>query len=111
MYNQLVYALNKYKKAVLNIKPITKNILEPHLEDLELKFRPGLLTLTWESMKIEEFIDFILFEIYKFECFVKNVNGVIANRIEKSLKKVLKIILVKLPEGKHLISLEKFIKM
>lgn len=38
------------------IKPIMKNLLVPHVEDLDLKLRPGMVTLTWTSMNIDNFI-------------------------------------------------------
>ena len=33
-----------------------KNILIPHIQNLDLKLRPGIVTLTWTSMNIENFI-------------------------------------------------------
>jgi len=33
-----------------------KQLLIPHVEDLELKLRPGMVTLTWTSMNIDAYL-------------------------------------------------------
>jgi len=55
-YNELLYVLKEYERIISKIKPITKNLLAPHVEDLELKLRPGMVTLTWTSMNIDSYI-------------------------------------------------------
>ena len=42
-YNELLYALKEYERIISKIKPICKALLAPHVEDLELKLRPGKL--------------------------------------------------------------------
>jgi dynein heavy chain len=49
------------------IKPILKNLLYSHLEDLNLKLRPGMVTLTWTSMNIDNFIKTVMFEQTRLE--------------------------------------------
>ena len=43
--NELQYVLKEYERIVSMIRPNTKSLLVPHLEDLEYKLRPGLVTL------------------------------------------------------------------
>jgi len=55
-YNELLYALKEYERIISKIKPICKALLAPHVEDLELKLRPGMVTLTWTSMNIDSYL-------------------------------------------------------
>lgn len=58
-YNELLYALKEYERINSKIKPICKNLLLPHIEDLDLKLRPGMVTLTWTSMNIESYLYYV----------------------------------------------------
>jgi dynein heavy chain len=55
-YNELLYALKEYERIITKIKPICKTLVGPHVEDLELKLRPGMVTLTWTSMNIDSYL-------------------------------------------------------
>jgi dynein heavy chain len=55
-YNELLYVLKEYERILGKIKPIMKSLLTPHVEDLELKLRPGMVTLTWTSMNIDSYL-------------------------------------------------------
>jgi len=48
--------LKEYERILSKIKPIMKQLLIPHVEDLELKLRPGMVTLTWTSMNIDAYL-------------------------------------------------------
>ena len=53
-YNELKYALDEYDRVV-KIVPTTAKVFEPHLQTLEIKLRPGMVTLTWTSMNIDAY--------------------------------------------------------
>jgi dynein heavy chain len=44
-----------------------KYLLTPHIEDLELKLRPGMVTLTWTSMNIDSYLDHVHNGLKKLE--------------------------------------------
>jgi len=67
------------------------------VEDLEIKLRPGMVTLTWTSMNIESYLERVHEGLNKMEQLIINVNDIIENRIENNLKIVSRIILVNLP--------------
>lgn len=52
-YNELNFLLQEYRRVTQMVKPITANLLKPHLEHLELQLRPGMVTLTWMSMNLD----------------------------------------------------------
>ena len=52
-YNDLKYILTEYENVLSRVLPITKDLLEPHIKTMELRLRPGLVTLTWTSMNID----------------------------------------------------------
>lgn len=58
-YNELQYVLKEYERIISKIKPINKTLLGPHVEDLELKLRPGMVTLTWTSMNIDSYLQHV----------------------------------------------------
>ena len=47
--------LADYKRITDKIIPRTRKLLVPYLQTLELKIRPGMVTLTWSSMNIGTF--------------------------------------------------------
>jgi len=96
-YNELLYALKEYERIISKIKPICKTLLGPHVEDLELKLRPGMVTLTWTSMNIDSYLHHVHEGLKRLEQLIINVNDIIENRVENNLKNVSKVILVELP--------------
>jgi dynein heavy chain, axonemal len=76
-----------------------KTLLGPHIDDLELKLRPGMVTLTWTSMNIDSYLEHVHNGLRRLEQLIINVNDIIENRIENNLKQVSKVTLVSLPNN------------
>ena len=109
-FNDLQYALKEYERVSSKIIPVTAALLKPHINDMEYKLRPGMITLTWTSMNIDAYKHHIHSGLHKLEELVHNINDIIENRIEKNLKMVSKSLLVTLPDNESL-SLEDFVTM
>jgi len=92
------------------VKPITKNLLKPHLENLEFQLRPGMVSLTWSSMGIEEYIKAVWKVLNDLDQLVLTVNDLVENRIEANLKMVSRVLLVELPAEKELVMLDEFVQ-
>jgi len=58
-YYELLYVLKEYERIIGKVKPIMKTLLGPHIDDLELKLRPGMVTLTWTSMNIDSYLEHV----------------------------------------------------
>jgi len=97
-YNELHWALTEYDRVVTEVIPVTAMVLRPHFNDMEYKLRPGMITLTWTSMNIDQYISHVHIGLKKLEELVSNINDIIENRIEKNLKIVSKTLLVDLPD-------------
>jgi dynein heavy chain len=110
-HSELTFLLKEYRRVVQTIKPIAVNLLKPHIENLEYKMRPGMVTLTWTSMNIEGYIQSVWQELDKLEQMVLTVNDYMENRIDANLKVVQNISLVNLPEEQELVPLEEFVEM
>ena len=108
-YNDLAYALKEYERVSTQIIPVTAALLKPHINDMEYKLRPGMITLTWTSMNIDAYKHHIHTGLRKLEELVHNINDIIENRVEKNLKMVSKSLLVTLPSDTTL-SLEEFVR-
>lgn len=99
MYNsELHFVLREYDRIVNKIRPNTKSLLVPHLEDLEYKLRPGMVTLTWTSMNIDGYLHHVHQGLAKLEQLIININDIMENRIENNLKTLSKTVLVNLPQ-------------
>ncbi|KAL7690391.1 putative AAA+ ATPase domain, dynein heavy chain region D6 P-loop domain-containing protein [Plasmopara halstedii] len=109
-YNDLNYALHQYDRVVAKIIPITAALLRPHLEDLEQKLTPGLVTLTWTSMNIDAYTAVVHAMLQRLEKLISSVSDAIENRIEKNLVLVSKACLVHLPTNQSF-ALDEFVRM
>ena len=110
-YNELLYVLKEYERIIGKIKPICKNLLAPHIADLELKLHPGMSTLTWTSMNIDSYLHHVYQGLNKLEQLIINVNDIIENRIENNLRNISKVSLVSLPHENVTFTLETFVSM
>tara|TARA_B100000795_G_C22806619_1_gene445355 strand:- start:150 stop:14669 length:14520 start_codon:yes stop_codon:yes gene_type:complete len=109
-YNDLHYALNEYERVAQLVIPVTNALLRPHMNDMEYKLRPGMITLTWTSMNIDAYKHHVHTGLQRLEELVININDLIENRIEKNLKTVSKSLLVSLPADEAF-TLEDFVAM
>ena len=96
---RLVALLKQYDTIAKSMIPVTTSLLRPHINDIEYQLRPGMITLTWTSMNIDSFVEHVSQGLGRFEELVRNVNDIVENRVEKSLKEVSKSLLVDLPKG------------
>ncbi|KAG2951559.1 Dynein gamma chain, flagellar outer arm [Phytophthora cactorum] len=109
-YNDLSYALHEYDRVTAKIIPVTAVLLRPHLEDLQQKLRPGLVTLTWTSMNIDAYTAVAHAALQRLEELISSVLDAIENRIEKNLVIVSKASLVHLPTDQSF-ALDDFVRM
>lgn len=108
-YNELLYVLKEYERILSKIKPICKTLIGPHVEDLELKLRPGMVTLTWTSMNIDSYLHNVHAGLNKLEQLIITVNDIIENRVENNLKNISKVLLVELPQEAKPLTLDSFV--
>ncbi|GBG28853.1 Dynein heavy chain 5, axonemal [Hondaea fermentalgiana] len=108
-HNELTYLLREYDRVVGMILPVARDMLVPHINDLDLSLRPGMISLTWTSMNIDAYKHTVQANLMRFEELIINMNDIIENRIEKNLKKVGKATLVDLPSGDGLLTLDEFV--
>merc|ERR1719359_1947765 len=80
--NELTYLLREYRRVVQMVRPISSNLLKPHLDNLEFQLRPGMVTLTWTSMNIDQYLSQVWSELGKLEQLVMSVNDLMENRID-----------------------------
>jgi len=109
--NELQFVLREYDRIVNKIRPNTKSLLVPHLEDLEYKLRPGMVTLTWTSMNIDGYLHHVHQGLSKLEQLIININDIMENRIENNLKALSKTVLVNLPQDAQTFTLDDFVEM
>ncbi|GMH97336.1 hypothetical protein TrST_g8180 [Triparma strigata] len=109
-YNELKYALDEYERVCSLIVPVVAKLLKPHLQTLELKLRPGMITLTWTSMNIENYKMHIHIGLQRLEELVNKINDIVDNRIEKNLKIISRMNLCDLPKDRS-VTLDDFVTM
>ena len=89
-YTELHWALSEYDGVVLSVIPVTAMILRPHFNNMDFIMRPGMITLTWTSMNIDNYIDQVHQGLKNLRELVLSINDIIENRIEENLKVVSK---------------------
>jgi dynein heavy chain len=109
-YNDLKYLLSEYERITHKIIPITHKLMEPHLQTVELKIRPGMITLTWTSMNIDTYKMHIQAALTRLEDLVTKINDIVENRIQKNLKQISRAVLVSLP-SERAVALDEFVLM
>ena len=109
-YDDLRFALAEYDRIVALINPVTLEVIKPHLTLMELKLRPGLITLTWTSMNIEAYKSSIMTGLYQLEELIAKINDIVENRIQKKLIQISKSFIVDMPSERSL-ALDEFVNM
>ena len=107
-YEMLFDMLSDYDNICKMVIPVTTSLLAPHINDLEYRLRPGMITLTWTSMNIKQFVGHVREGMHRLEVMVREVNDIIEHRLEKSLKDVSKSLLVELPANESF-TLDEFV--
>ena len=110
-YDELNYLIKEYYRIITKIRTNSKRLLVPHIEDLEFKLKPGMVTLTWTSMNIDTYLTQVHGGLCKLEQLIININDIMDNRIEKNLKKLSKTPLVDLPAESKPFALDFFVEM
>ena len=109
-YNDLKYLLSEYERISHKIIPITHKLMEPHLHSVELKLRPGMVTLTWTSMNVDAYKQHIQSGLHRLEDLITKINDIVENRIQKNLKQISRSVLVSLP-SERAVTLDEFVLM
>jgi dynein heavy chain len=107
--DELQFVLKTYEALSNRIIPVTAQVLRSHINDMEYKLRPGMITLTWTSMNIDAYKNHAQQGLEKLEELIHKINDIMENRIEQNLRAVSKALLVHLPE-KESMALDEFVK-
>ena len=110
-YNELTHMLREHHRVTTRVKPIVANLLKSHLEHIELKMRPGMISLTWTSLYIDGCIRNVWTELGRLDQLFATVHDLVENRINASLKVVSHVLLVDTPQETHLVSLDDFVEI
>ena len=102
--------LSEYARISERIIPMTSKLLAPYLETLDLKLRPGMVTLTWSSMNIDSYKSSIFAALNRLEEMVMKINDIVENRIQKNLRLITRSVLVNLPQERA-VTLDEFVAM
>ncbi|CAE7476975.1 ODA2, partial [Symbiodinium sp. CCMP2456] len=108
-YNELNHLLREYRRVTGLVKPITANLLKPHLDHLEFQLRPGMVTLTWTSMNIDGYLKSVWDSLDQLEQLIAGVNDIMESRVDANLRLVSHVLLAELPEDNRLVSLDDFV--
>lgn len=109
-YNDLKFMIAEYERITAKIIPVTIKLLNPFLQTLELKLRPGLVSLTWTSLNIDQYKAGIYAGLKRLEEMVVKINDIVENRVQKNLKQISRTVLVSLPNERS-VTLEEFVQM
>lgn len=75
-----------YEEVTKLVLPLTSDLIQPCIVEVDAKMQPGLTTISWTSMNIEEYINNVSNSILKLRTLIITINDLIENRIQKNLK-------------------------
>jgi len=110
-HNTLSFTLKEYERVVGRINPVIKAILSYFVRNLEQEISPGLLTITWTSLAINEFLEKMNVSIAKLDDLLTKINDIVESRIETNIKIISKTLLVDLDEEKFPFAVEDFVQV
>jgi len=110
-YNHLAFTLKEYTRITSRVNPVTRPLLQQHLEDLRARIMPGLQTLTWTSMNIDGYLNRIHVALTKLQDLLQKLGDVLENRVDSSLKYVSRTVLVDLPEDQFPFNVTDFVNI
>ncbi|CAM9753381.1 unnamed protein product [Sphacelaria rigidula] len=109
-YNNLKHALREYHQLVRSIVPVMKALLQPHVQAVEQRLRPGWTVLTWTSMNIDGYRKSVQEGLHRLQQVIAKANDIVDNRIVKNLKDITRAVLVDMPKDRT-VTLDDFVTM
>jgi len=86
LYGHILNTIKEYERVLSRVNPVIKGLMQFHLDELDSKVRPGLTTITWTSLNIEQYLDSTDAALFRIDDIVSKMNDIIENRIDKNLK-------------------------
>ena len=108
-YGRLLFTLKEYERVVNRINPVIKNLLKFQLEHLDETISPGLASITWTSLAIDDYLYSTEHLIGKLDDLLTKMNDIIEARIEANLKIISRSLLVDLDEDKMPFVVDEFV--
>ncbi|KAI4900024.1 hypothetical protein NFI96_023292, partial [Prochilodus magdalenae] len=95
---KLVEMLQDFETAVNRIPPLLQPLMRPFINRVESALAPGLTTLSWTSLNINTFIDYVYEALQELEEVAKVTRDILECRIERVLESMSFTALLALPE-------------
>ncbi|CAF0723345.1 unnamed protein product [Didymodactylos carnosus] len=108
-YQDLTRLLEKNKTLREKIKPVFEPLLLPKLRKLNDIIKPGLTTLTWASLTIDDYVKTFDDALSEFDLLLERSNDLVTYRIDAVLDKIASMSLCELPEDEPILP-EQFLK-
>ena len=90
--------LNEFNALPDSLPRRLRPLLSPHLADLDRLIRPGILTITWQSMNIDGYVHRINRALLKILALVSDISKLEKTDINYNLIVVRKMVLVDFPD-------------
>eukprot|EP00494_Astrolonche_serrata_P024193 UN24451 len=98
-----------YNRIMRSLSPVLKTILKPHFEYVKKVMWPGLVSLTWTSMTIDEYVLTVNKSVTELANLIQHTNDINENRIKTNLGSISNTTLIDMPEDVQF-ELQKFME-
>ncbi|CAH1796663.1 unnamed protein product [Owenia fusiformis] len=96
--NTLTMLLEENDKIRSKIPPMFRPLMKCCIEAVDTALRPGLISLTWTSLNLDQFFQSIRSALRELDLLIKQVNDIKETRIEDNLTYISETMLCDLPE-------------
>lgn len=90
--------LFEYSKTIESVPPVVYLMMKLHIHKLDEAFIPGMVTLTWTSMKIPEYMTEVRETLLDFQLLIKKIMDILEVRIETILNDMANTSLCAIPD-------------
>lgn len=93
---KLKYMLSEYNRIISLPNDIVKPLVGPILEGAAMALEPGLHTLTWMSLAIDQYMERVLDQLEVLEVVVTKANDIVDKRLDSNCEEISKSIMIKM---------------
>ncbi len=96
-FSILQHALREFDTIMQRVDPSLATLVKAHIVDVEKRIKPGLQSLTWQSMNIDAYVSSIRAGVARLSDLFHALYNIIEHRVQRNLTEIAKVALIQFP--------------